>query len=202
MSKTRGKDYEIFGKRIAKLREEKGLSQYVLSNLLGMSQSTYAGYEKGTRKVPLAIINRLSEFYKVSTVHLTEWSAPESKYFPKLGRIAGGVPMFTNNEHEEYVVASSDIKADFCLEVRGDSMINARINDGDIVFIRKQADVNDGEIAAVQIDDEATLKRVYKSNDELRLEAANDRYPTLIYKITDAQNVSILGKAVAFQSNI
>ena len=72
--------------------------------------------------------------------------------------------MFTNNEHEEYVVASSDIKADFCLEVRGDSMINARINDGDIVFILKQADVNDGEIAAVQIDDEATLKRVYKNN--------------------------------------
>lgn len=140
--------------------------------------------------------------YDVPMEKPTNHSMPESKYFPKLGRIAGGVPMFTINEHEEYIVASTDIKADFCLEVRGDSMINARINDGDIVFIRKQADVNDGEIAAVQIDDEATLKRVYKSNDELRLEAANDRYPTLIYKITDAQNVSILGKAVAFLSNI
>ena len=65
-----------------------------------------------------------------------------------------------NEEKELYVEAGANIHADFCLKAKGDSMIGARIYDGDIVFIRKQEMVNNGEIAAVMIDDEATLKRV------------------------------------------
>lgn len=83
-----------------------------------------------------------------------------TKRFPLLGDIACGKPIMANEEKELYVEAGTNIHADFCLKAKGDSMIGARIYDGDIVFIRKQEMVNNGEIAAVIIDDEATLKRV------------------------------------------
>jgi len=106
-------------------------------------------------------------------------------------------------EHfESYVEAGANIRADFCLRVKGDSMINARICDGDIVFIRKQPDVNDGEIAAVLIDNEATLKRVYKKKGEIILVAENPAYKPLVYKGEELNEIRILGKAIAFQSNV
>jgi repressor LexA len=81
-------------------------------------------------------------------------------------------------------------------------MIGARINDGDIVFIRKQSLVNNGEIAAVIIDDQATLKRVYLENNKLVLMAENPKYAPLIYVGEELNSIRILGKAVAFQSDV
>ncbi len=81
-------------------------------------------------------------------------------------------------------------------------MIGARINDGDIVFIRKQSDVENGEIAAVLIDDEATLKRVYKEKDSLILQAENPKYQPIICTANNCDVCLILGKAVAFQSDV
>ena len=81
-------------------------------------------------------------------------------------------------------------------------MIGARINDGDIVFIKKQPDVDNGEIAAVLIEDEATLKRVYKEKDSLILQAENPRYAPIVYTAESYAECRILGKAVAFQSDI
>jgi len=66
-NKTHGKDYEEFGRRIARIRELKGLSQKDVSKLLGIPQSTYAGYETGTRKIPLSLIKELSKLYGVSS---------------------------------------------------------------------------------------------------------------------------------------
>ena len=103
-------------------------------------------------------------------------------------------------------MAGTDIKADFCLTARGDSMINARILDGDIVFIRKQDMVENGEIAAVVVnnDSEATLKRLfyYREKNLLILKAENAAYEDLVYQGEELNQVHILGKAVAFQSDV
>lgn len=109
-----------------------------------------------------------------------------------------------NKAPEAYVEADLSIKADFCLRVKGDSMINARIYDGDIVFIRKQDSVENGEIAAVIIGDEATLKRVfyYPEDSKLVLQAENSKYEPFVYIGEELNRIKILGKAIAFQSDV
>lgn len=128
----------------------------------------------------------------------------ETKKFPLLGEIACGKPIFAEEDRESYVETGTDIKADFCLKCKGDSMINARIHDGDIVFIRKQSIVENGEIAAVIVDNEATLKRVYyyPEKSKLCLNAENPKYSPLVYVGDELNNIRILGKAIAFQSNV
>lgn len=128
----------------------------------------------------------------------------EKKPFRLLGDIACGKPITTNEEFELYIEAGANINADFCLRARGDSMIGARIYDGDIVFIRQQDVVDDGEIAAVVIDDEATLKRVYYDQESgiLSLFAENPQYKALRFSGEQLDHIRILGKAVAFQSDI
>lgn len=130
----------------------------------------------------------------------------ELKKFPLLGEISCGVPKFANEDRESYVMAGTDIKADFCLKAKGDSMINARINDGDIVFIRKQDMVENGEIAAVIINDnnDALLKRFYYYADKglMILKPENPAYEDKIYTGEELNQVHILGKAIAFQSDV
>ena len=121
-----------------------------------------------------------------------------------MGEIACGQPILTNEEHETYVEASADIQADFCLRAKGDSMTGARILDGDIVFIKEQPMVNNGEIAAVIVDNEATLKRVYyyPERQKLVLNPENPKYEPLVYVGEELNTVRILGKAVCFMSNL
>ena len=125
------------------------------------------------------------------------------KKLPLIGTIAAGQPIFCE-EQVEVAACDGDASADFALRVQGDSMIGARIHDGDIVFIRRQDDVDDGRIAAVAIDGSATLKRVYRLADgRIELRAANARYaPIIIGGEGETRNVRILGKAVAFQGRI
>lgn len=127
-----------------------------------------------------------------------------TKCFPLLGDIACGKPIMANEEKELYVEAGTNIHADFCLKAKGDSMIGARIYDGDIVFIKKQEMVDNGEIAAVIIEDEATLKRVnyFPEKNLLILKAENSKYEDLVYTGEQLDHIIILGKAVAFQSDI
>lgn len=126
------------------------------------------------------------------------------KKFPLLGEIACGEPIFANEDRESYVMAGTDIDADFCLKAKGDSMMGARILDGDIVFIKETDIVNNGEIAAVIIDDEVLLKRFYYFKDEnlLTLQSENPQYPPKNYKDEQLNHIRIIGKAVAFQSDI
>ena len=114
-----------------------------------------------------------------------------------LGEISCGEPIFADEQVETYIDLESDINADFVLRAKGDSMINARINDGDLVFIKEQPDVSDGEIAAVIIDEEATLKRVYKYDDHITLNAENPSYKPIQVRRNEAKTVRIIGKAVA-----
>ena len=125
---------------------------------------------------------------------------PEMKKVPLLGSIACGAPILAEEHIEGYVETPASIHADFTLRCKGDSMINARIFDGDLVYIRQQEEVLSGEIAAVLIDGEATLKRVRIHPDRLILEPANPLYDPLVFRGEEMNEVRILGKAVAFTS--
>lgn len=126
----------------------------------------------------------------------------QTKKFPMIGEIACGAPIVAHQEYETFVEASASINADFCVTAKGDSMINARIFDGDVVFIKEQPTVNNGEIAAVIIENDVTLKRVYFYDNRIELRPENPTYPVLNYEGTQLETVRIIGKAVAFQSYI
>lgn len=125
-----------------------------------------------------------------------------TKKIPLLGDIACGEPIYTNQEYDLYVDLDADIKADFALRCKGDSMINARLFDGDIVFCRQQETASNGDIVAVIIDDEATLKRIYFTGDSITLNSENPAYAPIVINRHDGKNVRILGKAIVFQSVI
>ena len=117
---------------------------------------------------------------------------------PLIGAIACGSPILAEENIEEYVDLPKHIRADFALTCRGDSMIGADIHDGDVVYIRQQAQVRSGQIAAVLIDDEATLKRVYLNGETVVLQPENPSYAPLVFSGPDAAALRILGLAVAF----
>lgn len=125
---------------------------------------------------------------------------PSTKKIPVIGTIAAGEPILAVENIEEYIDLDKKISADFALRVRGDSMVGANIFDGDIVFIRKQSDVDDGEIAAVIIDDSATLKRVFKFENKVVLRAENPKYKPIL--LNGDKSVYIVGKAVYKLSEI
>ena len=190
-----------------------------LGNKIGVSRQTIQRYESGViTNIPSDKIELLAKYLNTTPSYLMGWENSNStlietyeniypielKRFPLLGEIACGEPRFASEDRESYVEASTDIQADFCLKAKGDSMINARIQDGDIVFIREQPSVYNGEIAAVVIDDEATLKRVfyYPEKDLFILKAENSKYDDLVYSKSELDNIRILGKAIAFQSDV
>ena len=120
---------------------------------------------------------------------------------PLLGAIAAGVPIYAE-QALDVTDCDAAMQCDFALRVRGDSMTGAWINDGDIVFIRRQDDVDDGQIAAVIIDDEATLKRVYHLKNGLQLLSENRSYPPMVFTFEEYGSIRILGRAVGFTSRL
>ena len=127
---------------------------------------------------------------------------PEMRKIPLLGKIACGAPILAEEHVEEYIDIPKTIHADFALTCQGDSMINARIFDGDIVYIRQQDTVESGEIAAVLIDNDATLKRIRIFDDHISLEPENPQYRPIVLWGEDMNTVRILGKAIAFTSAV
>lgn len=123
------------------------------------------------------------------------------KRIPMLGNVACGEPIFAEEDHNAYVDADANTDADFCLTAQGDSMINARIFDGDILFVKQQDSVEDGEIAVVLIEDEATVKRVYydKENNILTLVPENPTYKPMRFTGSQLDRIRILGKVIAGQ---
>lgn len=213
------------GERIKQARLKKGYSQTELAQLLGYkSRSSINKIEIGERDIPKNNILKFAELLEVSPSYLMGWDndANENssldelinkydnlkpiklKKFPLLGEIACGKPIFADEDKESFIMADMDINADFCLTAKGDSMINARIQDGDIVFIKEMPMVENGEIAAVIIDDEATLKRVYyyPEKNKLVLQAENPKYEPWVYVNEELNEIRILGKAVYFMSNL
>jgi repressor LexA len=127
---------------------------------------------------------------------------PEMRKIPLLGTIACGEPILAVENIAEYVDIPKNIPADLALSCKGDSMIQAHILDGSIVYVRIQPDVENGEIAAVLIGDEATLKRVYKTATSITLMPENNRYAPIVLTGEDMNTVRIIGKAVAFTAPV
>lgn len=199
--------------RIRARREELGMSQGELAKRLGYkSRSTIAKIESGENDIPQSKIEAFADALSVTAAYLMGWEdnplpsnlipLPGTKRIPLLGTIACGNPITAIENPDEFVLMPDNVHADFALRCQGDSMINARILDGDIVYIRRQDEVDNGDIAAVIIGDEATLKRVYldKENNRLTLMAENPAFPPLVFQGADLEQVRIIGKAVAFLS--
>ena len=208
----------MLANRLKELRKARGLTLEVLADKLGTSRQTIHRYENGMiNNIPPAKVMLLAEALETTPSELMGWENERGavlgyenilpitiKRLPVLGEISCGKPIYASEEHESYVSADADLDADFCLRASGDSMIGARIFDGDIVFIRSQHTVDNGDIAAVIINDEATLKRVYFYPEEgkLILLPENKKYSPLVYLGEELNNINILGKAVAFQSRV
>ncbi len=201
--------------RLKELRKKNKLTLEELADAIGTSKQTIHRYENGIiTNIPHEKIERLAEALSVSPSELMGWDDGlysvnniipiEKKRVPMLGAIACGEPIYAEESYGGFVTLNSDIDADFCLTAKGDSMTGARIYDGDIVFIRAQSSVDNGEIAAVIINDEATLKRVYyyPEEEKLILSPENPRYAPFVYIKEELESIKILGKAVAFQSVI
>ena len=216
-----------FGEKIYSLRTARGMTQDELARKLGYrSRSSIAKIENGERDIPRTLIGELAKALGADPAYLMGWkeentpadTAPADSFaeiaerygllpvtkkrFPMLGEIACGEPIFANEDKETCVTADCGIDADFCLRAKGDSMINARILDGDIVFIKAMPLVDNGDIAAVVIEDEATLKRVYYSPDKgkLILTPENSRYEPLVFTGEELDHIRILGKAVGLMT--
>ena len=200
-----------FAEKLKALRLDRDVSQVEVSEATGLSRSRLSMYESGHREPDFATLCKLSSFFGVHLYDLLPDSEDphrgtpvKTQRVPLLGGIHAGEPTYAEESFEAYVKAGADIQCDFALRVVGDSMIGARIEDGDIVFIRKQDTVNNGEIAAVLIDDETTLKRVrFLPGGMTMLSPENPRYePIIVGGEGETRNVRILGKAVAFQSDV
>ena len=157
------------GDRIRILRSGRALTQQAVAEALGVSRSAVAMWEKDEREPNLETLAQLAKLLDVplsALVERKEAPMPENlrpvraRRIPLLGAIAAGEPIFAEEEHETYVDVGDSVRADFALEVHGRSM-EPVYRDGDVVYIRSQNDVLDGQVAAVVIDDSATLKRVY-----------------------------------------
>lgn len=199
-------------------REELGMTKVRLAELVGYDRSMITKIEQGKVDLTQSKISAIAKALQTTTMKLMgdEESddtpsniipLPKTRKIPLLGTIACGEPILATENVVEYVDMDTDIHADFALRCKGDSMINARIFDGDIVYIRKQNSVENGEIAAVLIDgveseSEATLKRFFRENDKIRLSAENPMYPDLQYHGENMNFVRIIGKAVAFLSTV
>lgn len=216
---------ENFSVRLKKALEMRGVTASELSEKTAVPKSAISQYLSGafkpkqTRTLVLAHALNVDAAWLMGYDVSAEQKAMQNelslnsldnivpikiKRVPLLGSIACGSPIFANEEHGEFVLTSDDIDADFCLRAQGDSMSGARILDGDIVFIRRQETVENGQIAAVLIGDEATLKRVYyyPEKSKLVLNPENPAYEPLVYVGAELEEVRILGRAVVFQSGI
>lgn len=212
--------YSVFSERLNYAMQERGMRQVDLCRLTEIDKSMMSSYASGRYRPNQQRLHKIAQALNVSEAWLlgidtpfdfddvphAEWAKAimqvGSQTLPMLGKISCGMPIYCDEEFTTVDVLGDTLKADCCLRAVGDSMINARIHDGDIVFIRYQPIVEMGEIAAVVVDDEITLKRCYyyPESNKLILQAENPAYAPLVYVGSELDTIHILGKAVAFQS--
>lgn len=193
-------------------RRELGLTLAQIADQMGVAEATVQRWESGNIKsIRYEKIGKLAEVLQVNPASFMNWGGAIDNLpsnvrplesmdkIPLIGRIACGTPILAEENIEEYVDLPRHIRADFALTCRGESMINAGIQSGDIVYIRKQEHVENGQIAAVRVDDEeATLKRFYYDGECIRLMAENPSCPTWSFFGPDMERVHVMGLAVGY----
>ena len=201
---------ELFGNRLLESMRDNNDTTYSLAEYLHLSPSAISRYTTGDMAPKIPTVQAIAGKYGIRPSWLMgiegENKYPEAeekaKRIPIVGTIAAGLPLLAQENIEGFEYVPENLDVDFCLRVKGDSMMNARILDGDLVFIRKQQEVENGEIAAVLIDQDTTLKRFYQTNGMVILRSENPNYPEMIYTKKDMKEVSILGKAVRYISEV
>lgn len=200
-----------FSDMLGYLRKRNNMSQRELAEKAGVSRSAIGMYETGEREPSFEMLETFADIFNVNMNVLLGKSAslpvlpknmtvlPPMRKIPLLGTIACGEPILAQENISDYVDLPGHIRADFALTCKGDSMINAGIRDGDVVYIRQQEAVENGQIAAVLVDkEEATLKRFYILDGHISLNAENPEFPPLVFSGEDAHEVRVLGLAVAY----
>lgn len=203
------------GDRIRLRREELRISQEELATRLGYkSRSTIAKIESGENDLTQSKIVAFAEALNTTARWLLDYDdsdttlppgthRPQFKKVPMLGYAAAGQPLEDLNQDTPYYDIENKYDVDFCITVRGDSMIDANINDGDIVFIKSMPEVPNGRIACVEIDNEKVcLKRFYKSGKTVSLASANSKYAPMFFTEDTCESIKVLGLAVLRQSEI
>ena len=193
-----------FGKNFRYLRRTRKFSQDYIADKFGYkSFTTIQKWEDGSAVPPYSVISRLADFFNVSVDELMngDLSAHLNTEIPVLGMVRGGSPILANQEYRgfEHVIPDDASHGDcFYLEVVGDSMKDARILPGDLLYIHRQDYLNNGDIGVVLIDDEATVKTVYFKGDTMILQPANDEYEPIILSAKDQEekNVHVIGKVL------
>ena len=201
------------GDLIKARRKEIAMSAERLAEKVGVSPATIYRYEKGDiEKVPVDVLKNIATALNTTPAYLMGWEGqkhtaptipagfeplPEMTTIPLVGSIACGTPITAEENIEARIGIPAAWRADFALTCHGDSMA-PKICDGDIVCIRKQQEVENGEIAAVRIGEEATLKRFYRQGDTVLLQAENPTFAPLVYANHQLDELEIEGKAVGF----
>ena len=203
------------GDRIKARREALGMTQEELADLLGYrGKSSVSKLESGQGDPGQSKVLAFARALKTTPAYLMGWvedpmptgippgfePLPKMVKRPLVGSIACGEPITAEENIEDYVDVPEDTHCDFCLRCKGDSMIDAGIHDGDLVYIHIQPEVENGQIAAVRIDGEATLKRVFwdSANQVLQLVPATSSYMPKVYSGQALENVHVEGRAVGF----
>lgn len=201
------------GKRIKSAREQKNMTLDEVAKLCNTTKQTIFKYENEiVTNIPYDKIVLLAKALGVSPSYLFEWEEPETavpgdslfsplprmKQWKVLGGTACGDPL--HMELEETITAPADIDADYVFRCVGDSMIGARILDGDIVFV-KAGNVESGQIGVVRVEDSYSLKRIYRGKDYLELRSENPMHPPIILR-GEQINAEIIGRAVCFRSRV
>lgn len=217
-------DAKQMGIRIKQVRLEKGLVQKDIADQVGVAISTIQRYENGAYDRPkLPVVQAIARALDVDPAWLVGKIDERRSYYddslpsnvtripplrsiPLIGSIACGTPILAAQNIEANIFLPETVNADYALRCKGDSMTGADILDGDIVYIRQDADVINGQIYAVMVGEgevtEATLKHVYQTPDTLTLTADNPAYPPMIYQGEQLARVRIIGKAVGFTRKI
>lgn len=188
------------GKRISAIRRERGYNQEELAEMAMLNRVTLARYETGVIEPGAFALSRIADALNVSTDELlcrTDKTPPfiplVKNAIPVVGEIACGVPITHEQNIEGYEELPDGVHADFALRCKGDSM-SPTFESGDLVLIRQQPEVENGQIAAVGIEDEATLKRVYKQDNGVVLVSDNPAYPPQFF----TEGVKVYGLAVGY----
>lgn len=206
-----------FARRLREGLDVRGMTQAELAKRSGISKSSISRYIKGDWEGKQSAVYELAKALGVTEAWLMGYDVPmESDTAPAVppgfeplpnmvkrplvGTIACGEPITAEENIEDYVDVPEDAQCDFCLRCKGDSMIDAGIHDGDIVYIHIQPEVENGQIAAVRIDGEATLKRVFWDEQQqvLQLNPCNSSMSPIIFTGPVLDTVHIEGKAVGY----
>ena len=205
---------DVRTKRLRNVFEKSGLTQTEVCEKTGINKGALSSYLSGRYFPKQKTIDKLSKVFNVSINYLmgfepeptqrvdepdltgvTNISFPASRPIPILGDICAGEGTWCEENFEGHFFIDSSVKADFCVRVRGDSMIDAGIRDGDLAFIKKTYDYKDGNIYAVRInsDCEAVLKKVFWQDDTIVLNPCNAEYKPIV---TDSEGVSVVGECI------